>query len=105
MLSWNLHIFNVVSRVRSHVASIIRYGKLTPAVLYLLHTACVLPLLDYCDVVWHPTTTKLIVMIERVHSKFIKKLPPPNSLSFTLTERQKYHTAIQVYKSYLQGIF
>jgi len=41
MLSWNLHISNVVSRVRSCVASIIRYGTLPPAVL--LYTAFVLP--------------------------------------------------------------
>ena len=62
---------NVISRVRSRVASIIRYGSLPPAVLCLLYIAFVLPLLDYCDVVWCPTTTKLTAMIERVHSKFV----------------------------------
>ena len=77
----------MVSRVRSRIASIIRYGSLPPAVLCLLYTAFVLPLLDYCDVVWCPTTAKLTAMIERVHSKFVKRLPPSNRLSFTLTER------------------
>jgi len=55
----------------SHVASIIHYGTLPPAVYCLLYTAFILPLLDYCDVVWHPTTTKLTAMIERVHSKHL----------------------------------
>ena len=31
---------------------------------------------DYCDVVWTPATAKLTVMLERVHSKFVNKLPP-----------------------------
>ena len=40
-------------------------------------------------------------MIDRVHSKFTKKLPPScaSRLSFTLTGRQCYHTVIQVFKS------
>ena len=107
-LSWSLHISSVVSRVRSHVASLIRYGSLPPAVLCLLYTAFVLPLFDYCDVVWCPTTAKLTAMIEKVHSKFVKSLPPSNRLSFTLTERRRYHTAKSIRKSspsYLQGIF
>ena len=79
-LSWTLHISNVVSKVRSCVASIIRYGSLTPSVLCLLYTTFVLLLLDYCDVVWCPTTAKLTAMIERVHSKFVKRLPPSNRL-------------------------
>jgi len=40
-------------------------------------------------------------MIERVHAKFVKKLPPSCAagLSFTLTERRRYHTAIQIFRS------
>ena len=53
-------------------------------------------------------------MIKRVHVKFVKKLPPSCAagLSFTLTESQRYHTAIQIFQSikhyspsYLLGIF
>ena len=102
----------MVSRVRSRVASIIHYGSLPSAVLCLLHTAFVLPLLDYCDVVWCPTPAKLTAMIEKIHSKFVKRLQSSGRSSFTLTESWRYHTAIQVYKSickyspsYLQGIF
>ena len=52
----------MVSRVRSQIASILRYGSLPPAVLCVLYTAFVMSLFDYCDVVWCPTTAKLTCM-------------------------------------------
>ena len=138
--SWNLHVSNAASRVRFRIASILRFGSLSPRIFCLLYTAFVLPVFDYCDVIWCPTTAKFTIasprymenyrtantrviiissavlishlyfiismnsqfgMIERVHSKFTKKLPPScaSRLSFTLTERQCYHIAIQVFKS------
>jgi len=53
-LSWNLQVSNVVSRVRSWVASLLQFGSLSPVILRALYTAFVLPLYDYCDVVWSP---------------------------------------------------
>ena len=78
----------MVSRIRSRLASIAHYGSLPPAMLCVLYSAFVMPLYDYCDVVWSPTTAKLICLIERVHSKFLNKLPPAyrSRFSFTLTE-------------------
>ena len=113
-LSWSLHITNIASGARSRLSSIFRYGTLTPAVLCLLYSAFVLPLFDYCDVVWCPTTAKFTALIERTHSKFMKKLPAlyQSKFSFTLVERRKFHTAIQIFKSihqklpsYLHNIF
>jgi len=113
-LSWSLHICNVVSRVRFRLSSISRYGMLPPAVLCLLYSAFVLPLFDYCDVVWCPTTAKLTSMIERVHSKFVNKLPLSfrSKFFYSLTERRRFHTAVQIFKSihqsspsYLHNIF
>ena len=87
----------------------------TSNILDVLYSAFILPLFDYCDVVWCPTTVKQIAMIERIHCKFVKSLPPSTKLSFTfftLMERHRYCTAIQVFKSirkstssYLQGIY
>ena len=37
-LSWNFHICNMISRVRSSLASIIRLGSLPPAVLCVLYS-------------------------------------------------------------------
>ena len=53
-LSWNLHICNMLSRVRSRLASIIPFGSLPPVVLCVLYSAFVMPLFDYCDVIWTP---------------------------------------------------
>ena len=88
-LSWNSHASDVVSKVQSRVASILRFGTLSPVILCSLYTAFVLTLFYYCDVVWCSTTTKFTSVIERVHAKFVKKLPPSCAagLSFTLTER------------------
>ena len=113
-LSWSLHVCNVVSRVRSRLSSIFRYGTLSPAMLCLLYSAFVLPLFDYCDVVWCPTTAKLTSMVERVHSKFVSKLPLSfrSKFLFSLIERRRFHTAVQIFKSihqsspsYLHNIF
>ena len=43
-------------------------------------------------------------MIEKVHSKFINKLPVTyhSKFPFTLTERCRFHMAIQIFKSLRQ---
>ena len=59
ILSWTLHIHGMVSRIRSRLASVVRYGTLPPAVLCVLYSAFAMPLFDYCDGVWSPSTAKL----------------------------------------------
>ena len=114
VLSWNLHICNMISRVRSRLASIIRFGSLPPAVLCVLYSAFVMPLFDYCDVIWSPSTAKQTCLVERIHLKFVRRLPSSYhpKFPFTLTERRRFHTAIQIFKSlrrisppYLHDIF
>ena len=114
VLSWTLHVHSMVSRIRSRLALIVRYGSLLPAVLCVLYSVFVMPLFDYCDVVWSPSTAKQTCLIERIHSKFINKLPLTHrsKFPFTLTERRRFHTAVQIYKSlhqlsppYLHNIF
>ena len=83
-------------------------------ILNALYSAFVLPVYDYCDVVWSPTTAKFTGMSEKVHSKFTKRLPSScaSRLTFTLTECRRYHVAIQIFRSvhnyspsYLSNIF
>ena len=51
----------------------------------ILYSAFVMPLFDYCDVVWPPSTAKLNYLTERIHSKFINKLPLTyHSINFLL---------------------
>ena len=114
VLSWTLHVHSMVSRIRSRLALIVRYGSLPPAVLCVLYSVFMMPLFDYCDVVWSPSTAKQTCLIERIHSKFINKLPLTHrsKFPFILTERRRFHTAVQIYKSlhqlsppYLHNIF
>jgi len=95
-LSWNLQVSNVVCRIQSRVASLLQFGSLSPVIVCALYTAFMLPLYDYCDVVWSPTTSKFTSMLERVHSKFTRKLilSCTSKLPFMLTECQRYHSVI-----------
>jgi len=105
-LSWNLHICNMFSRVRSRLASTIQFKSLPPAVLCAL----------YSDFVTIATLLGLHLqtcMFEKVHSKFVHKLPSSYhpKFRFTLIERRRFHTAVQIFKSlsrispYLHNIF
>ena len=103
----------MISKVRSRLALIIRFGSLPPAVLHVLYSAFMMPLFDYCDVIWTPSMAKQTYMIERVHLKFVHKLSSSyhSKLSYTLTECCQFHTAVQVFKClhksshYLHDIF
>ena len=114
VLSWTLHINTMASRIRSRLSSILCYGLLSPALLCLLYSAFVMLLYDCCDVIWSPSTAKQICLIERIHSKFINRLPLTycSKFSYTLTERRRFHTVVQIFKSlnrlsppYLHNIF
>ena len=72
-----------------------------------------LSILDHCDVVWTPLSVHHFKCPERLHSRF-NSLPSSSnhSASVTLTERRRFHAAVQVYKmlhklspSYLNGTF
>ena len=91
----------MASRIRSKLGSILRYGSLPPALLCFLYSAFVMPLYDYCDIIWPPSTAKQTRMLERIHSKFVNRLPLPyrSRFSLTLTECRRFHTAIQIFRS------
>ena len=71
--------------------------------VYYVYSAFVLPLFDYCDVVWCPTTAKLTSLIERVHLKFVNRYPyyfVPNFLFFDGTSQVSYfYSNFQVHSS------
>ena len=56
-LTWQSHIDCILRRVRGKVYSINRINP-PPMVRKLLYQGYVLPIFDYCDVVWAPTTVK-----------------------------------------------
>ena len=63
---------------------------------------------------WLEAEKPVLLLIERVHSKFVRKLPSSyhSKFPFTMTERRRFHTAVQIFKSlrrisppYLHDIF
>ena len=48
-------------------------------VLCLLYQAYIMPILDYCDVVWSPCSAFYTRHLERVHSRFVSSIPSSTS--------------------------
>ena len=110
-LTWQNHIDYVLKRVRGKMYSINRLNP-PPAVRKLLYQVHILPLFDYCDVVWAPTTVHQTRCLERFHSKYISTCVDSSISRYSLTERRKFHTAIQIFKilhksapTYLHNMF
>ena len=112
-LSWHQHTASVIQRAYSRIHCLNRLRPLPADLLAKLYRIFVLPILEYCDVVWTPSSVQHFKHLERLHSKFNS---PPSSTDFsvcvTLIERRRFHAAIQVYRvlhklspSYLHNTF
>ena len=98
-LTWKSHVDNVLKRIRCKLYALYRLKPLLGHLLFRLYQAFVLPVFDYCDVVWAPTTVSLSKPLERLHSRFLQQVPDCNSfVKVTLAERRRFHTAVQVFK-------
>ena len=64
----------------------------------LLYLGYILPIFDYCDVVWAPTTAKQTRRLERFHFKYTTFCTDLSISKYSLTERCQYHTILQLYK-------
>ena len=95
--TWQTHIDYILRRVRGKVYSINCLNP-PPAVRKLLYQGYILPVFDYCDVVWAPTTAKQTRRLERFHSKYTSFCTDSFISRYSLTERRQYHTILQLYK-------
>ena len=59
-----------------------RLRPLPGHLLFRLYQAFILPFFDYCDVVWAPTMVSLSKPLERLHSRFLQRVPFSNSFVF-----------------------
>ena len=84
-LTWQSHIDYVLRRVRGKVYSINRINP-PPMVRKLLYQGYVLPIFDYSDVVWAPTTAKQTRRLERFHSKYATFCTDLSISKYSLTE-------------------
>ena len=96
-LTWQSHIDCVLRRVRGKVYSINHLNP-PPTVRKLLYQGYILPIFDYCDVVWVPTTAKQTRRLERFHSKYTTFCTDLSISKYSLTEQRQYHTILQLYK-------
>ena len=96
-LSWHQHTANVVQRVYSRIHCLNHLCPMPIELLAKLYLVFVLHILDYCDVVWTPSSVQHFKCLERLHSRFNS---PPSSTDFsaclTLAEQRRY--PIQVYR-------
>jgi len=69
-LTWHHHTANVLLRVYSRIHCLYCLCPLPAALLSKLYSVFVLPILDYCDVVWTPSSVQHFKHLERLHSKF-----------------------------------
>ena len=91
-------MLKILKRVRCKLYALYHLKLLPGYLLSWLYQAFVLPVFDYCDVVWTPTTVSLSKPLECLHSRFLQ-VPDCNSfVKVTLAERCLFHTAVQVFK-------
>ena len=88
-LTWQNHINHILKSVRSKVYGLCRLKPLPTSVLVTLYCGYVLPICDYCDTVWSPSTAVLSKSLERIHSRFVNSLSRADTfVRLTLAERR-----------------
>ena len=96
-LSWHRHVECILQRVLSRVHCLYRLHPLPDNLLGRLYRTFILPLIDYCDTVWMPSSMLHFKHLERLHSRFCTN----NAETFlwvSLTEHRRYNVAVQVYR-------
>ena len=85
-LTWQTHTIDyVLRRVRGKVYSINCLNP-PPTVKKLLYQGYILPIINYCDVVWAPTTVKQTRRLEGFHSNCIYFCTDLSISRYILTE-------------------
>ena len=99
-----------LSRVQSRLHCLCRSCPLPNQLLGRLYCTFVLPLLDYCDFVWSPSSVQFFRRFERFHSKFCSLVQGFSCC--ILVECRHFHVAVVVYRTlhrlsplYLADIF
>ena len=109
-LSWDNHIASITNKVSRNINLLRRMSWLLPRpAMLLFYNSYILPLFDYCDVVWNCCTDVQASKLERIQNcagyiilKKRKSISAPwirEQLGWpTLKERRKVHLAKTVFK-------
>ena len=104
-LTWQHHINSLTSKARAKLAAIRRLLPLPRDIVLKLYEVYVLPLLDYCDVIWSPTK-RLSDQVEKAQKYAARVITRETTKTrwsvdlysrlhlVTLAHRRKYHTVI-----------
>lgn len=102
-LSWTEHVDTLSKKVSSRIGLMNRIRNyLDFSTSQLVYNATILPLLDYCDVVWGSCNSSSKVKLQSLQNrarKVILKSEPLQPLKWlTLQERRCFHKAIMMFK-------
>ena len=102
-LSWKEQVNRVNGKVRARLNCIRRLLPIPLNVIMLLYKTYVLPLFDYCDVAWAPTSVTLQQYMEKLHTKALnlnggRVNAKKYRVTDTLSDRVVYHTAIVAFR-------
>ena len=110
-LTWDDHVTYLSSKVSRNINLLRRLSWFLPRrVLMTFYSAYILPSFDYCDVVWHSCSAKLVTKLESLQNyagriilkkrRFCSATAVRKTLGWsTLQSRRELHTAIQAFKS------
>ena len=110
-LTWSNHIEEVSVKVSRNIALLRRLSWFLPqSALLLFYKSFILPLFDYCDVVWYSCTKEEASSLEQLQTyaaKIILRLSKHSSATSarkllglsTLSSRRKYHLAQNTYST------
>ena len=114
-LSWGDHIDQTCKKISRKIGLVRHLRPVIPhRALMSLYRALVVPLFDYCDVVWGSASDRLITRVARLQNRGARVLtgarrysrvtPLYRKLNWkTFSERVTFHKAVLVYKS-LNGL-
>ena len=99
-LTWQNHINCILKSVRSKFYKLCRLKPLPTSLLLLFTVDYILPIFDYCDSVWSPSTAILSKSLESVHSHFVNSLSHTDTfVKPTLAEQRRFYTSVAFFKS------
>ena len=101
-ISWSEHVDALSKKVSSRIGLMSRIRNyLDSSTSKLIYNPIVLPLFDYCDVVWDCCNASSKVKLQNLQNrarKVILKSESPQSKGLTLDERRRFHKAAFMYK-------
>ena len=99
-LTWREHTIKTISKARSRIHAINRLKPLPGHLLIRLYRAFVMPILEYCDVVWTPPKT-LLDKLDSLHLRSMRQFGLSGASDVVHSRpsiRRRFHMSLQAFK-------